>query len=442
MHLHRLISLAAALTAPAALPATAQPDLLAGQTIPIRSIDPGDDDFADLEPLIALIGEARVVQLGEQTHGDGAAFLAKVRLVKFLHQRMGFDVLVWESGMFDCRVVDDKLREGVPTMDAHAHGVFGIWRYSAQVRPLLDYVADSHATDRPIATAGMDTQFTSDHGTGEWARRVRALFADAGVPPSPDADAALRFFAPAGGEAFSAVIAGEIGGDTKRGLEALAMDAAASRPARVARHGEPEADFFARVIDDMREWVRFAEANARGASMNNIRDARMGDNLAWLADEYYKGRRLIVWEATMHAVHRACEIETGLPFTYDGLITAGERARSILGDAVFTVGFTAARGTAARLGMAPSRLEAPREGSLEAAALATGRRFLWIDFRSAPPDHPLRARFSARPLGYAPMHAVWPDQMDAMFYTEEMFPSTAERTHPPTYRLRVEPADD
>lgn len=438
MHLHRLISLAVALVAPAA---HAQPDLLAGQTVPIRSIDPGDDDFADLEPLIPLIGDARVVQLGEQTHGDGAAFLAKARLVRFLHERMGFDVIVWESGMFDCRVVDERLRAREPTMEAHAHGVFGIWRFSAQVRPLLDYIAESHTTDRPIATAGMDTQFTSDHGTGEWAKRVRAHFDDAGAPLSPDADAALRFFA-AGSNAGRAVIDGEIESDTKRGLEALAMDAAASRPARVARHGELEAEFFARVIDDMREWVRFAESNVRGAPLNNIRDARMGDNLAWLADEYFSGRRLIVWEATMHAVHRASEIETGLPFTYDGIVTAGERARETLGDALFTVGFTAARGRAARLGMNPVALDPPAEGSLEAAALATGRRFLWIDFRSAPAGHPLRTRLVDRPLGYAPMIAVWPDQMDAMLYTEEMFPSTTGPMHAATDRLRDDAFDN
>ncbi len=52
-----------------------------------------DDDFSDLAPLAAAIGDARIVQLGETTHGDGAAFLAKVRLVKFLHQHHGFDVL-------------------------------------------------------------------------------------------------------------------------------------------------------------------------------------------------------------------------------------------------------------------------------------------------------------------------------------------------------------
>jgi len=52
--------------------------------VPIRSIDPTipDDDFADLKPLVAAVGRSRMVVLGEQSHGDGATFLAKGRLIK------------------------------------------------------------------------------------------------------------------------------------------------------------------------------------------------------------------------------------------------------------------------------------------------------------------------------------------------------------------------
>src|ERR1041385_1753084 len=110
---------------------------------PIRSIDPrpADDDFADLQFLRAAIGDSRVVQLGEQSHGDGAVFLAKDRLIKFLHREMGFDVLVWESGMFDCREADRSLRkpENDPEV-AWREGVFGIWAATAQVKPLLEYI--------------------------------------------------------------------------------------------------------------------------------------------------------------------------------------------------------------------------------------------------------------------------------------------------------------
>src|SRR5688500_14617591 len=65
---------------------------IATHAVAVRSIHPDDEDFSDLLPLISAIGPARVVQLGEPSHGAGAAFAAKVRLIKFLHQRMGFDV--------------------------------------------------------------------------------------------------------------------------------------------------------------------------------------------------------------------------------------------------------------------------------------------------------------------------------------------------------------
>ena len=88
--------------------AESQPDpraqWLREHAVAVRTIDPSlaEDDFADLRPLIGLIGDARVVGLGEPTHGDGAHFHAKTRLIRFLHEVMGFDVLVWESGMYDC----------------------------------------------------------------------------------------------------------------------------------------------------------------------------------------------------------------------------------------------------------------------------------------------------------------------------------------------------
>ena len=78
----------------------------------VRSIDAADEDFGDLEPLIDAIGSARVVQLGEPNHGAGTSFAAKVRLIKFLHRRMGFDVLVWESGFYDLELTQASMRAG------------------------------------------------------------------------------------------------------------------------------------------------------------------------------------------------------------------------------------------------------------------------------------------------------------------------------------------
>lgn len=69
-------------------------EVLAQRAVAVRSIDPGDEDFADLQPIARALRNARIVLLGEATHGDGGTFLAKSRLIKFLHQELGFDVLV------------------------------------------------------------------------------------------------------------------------------------------------------------------------------------------------------------------------------------------------------------------------------------------------------------------------------------------------------------
>ncbi len=71
--------------------------------IPLKSIDPNETDFADLDGFGKAVGDARIVFLGEQTHGDGATFHAKTRLIKYLHETKGFDVLAFESGLMDCQ---------------------------------------------------------------------------------------------------------------------------------------------------------------------------------------------------------------------------------------------------------------------------------------------------------------------------------------------------
>ncbi len=65
-------------------------DWLKANATPLLNTTPGNPDFSDLMPLKAAIGDARIVLLGEQSHGDGLIFLIKTRLIEFLHKEIGF----------------------------------------------------------------------------------------------------------------------------------------------------------------------------------------------------------------------------------------------------------------------------------------------------------------------------------------------------------------
>src|SRR5580765_1320307 len=92
---------------------------------PIASIvSTPQDDFADLRFFKDVIGERRLVQLGESGHGVGQFDSAKVRLIKFFHEQMGFDVIAFESSIFECFAANANATSSV---DMLQRSIFTVW---------------------------------------------------------------------------------------------------------------------------------------------------------------------------------------------------------------------------------------------------------------------------------------------------------------------------
>ena len=64
--------------------------------------------------------------------------------------------------------------------------------------------------------------------------------------------------------------------------------------------------------------------------------------------------------------------------------------------------------------------------------------FLFVDFRSLPGDHWFREPMLSGMMGYDQWYADWTRQVDAVFFTREMMPSTRTGLNPGGIALTVE----
>ena len=382
-----------------------------------------DDQFEDLAPLAEHIGDARIVMLGEQTHGDGAAFLAKTRLIAFLHERMGFDVLCFESGMFECEHAWKRISAGDDVRASIESAVFPIWTRSQQFVPLIDYIAVRSKADLPLEVAGYDCQLTGA-ASREWPNEVRAV---------------LAWFPHDQPPADSGGVEDLVDRIVNHGkLDHLADAASLRGIAATLRNPDTEVDATpversraAQLFDSLAGAVEARIPSEDGVWIDafNARDAAGADNLHWLATERYPDRRIIVWCASMHMLRDHGAIDTRTEsLDYTGLRSMGDRASEQLGDdAVYSIACTTYSGNAGLPWAEPWFVSPAPAGSFEALCHEAGLDNAFVPLGETDGAAPLDGEFTARPLGNAPMNAVWSRHTDAFLFQRAMTPSTQFR---------------
>lgn len=436
------------LSATAVAAGDALQEALAASAVPIRSIDPRDTGYADLLPLISSIGDARVVLLGEPSHGSGGAFAAKVRLIRFLHQRMGFDVVAWESGMHALQATEAALDGNEDPVSAARRGIFPIWSAAEEVRPLFEYARATRSTPRPLAMAGIDVQFTAPGAADYLASDLRAFLA-------APADAELRrhtlsladTLLAASGKLrqrpqppASTISLTEADRDAvTRPADALLAALQERRPEFLRTHSGLRIEFIEHSIENLRADALNTWERRRGVQSSdgwNRRDTRMAANLRWLLDQRFRGRKIVVWGHNAHLMHAwfaANWAAVAHEPVAGGMAPLGALLTQQPG--VYAMAFTTFEGEENWTNGQKRGVIAPApQGSLEARLHAIGNPYAFVDLRAVSRRlsgavGPVSLRIS----GFGPPTApygndVVPDlarAFDGVFYIDRMSPATA-----------------
>ncbi len=131
---------------------------------PLRSVEPGGDT-RDLRPLDRMVGDARVVGLGEATHGSHDFFALKDRVFRRLVEEKGFRTFVleapWSTGLrLDAYVVHG---EGDPRriMREEFQRDYRWWNTTDHLR-LIEWMRAYNVRhpDDPVRFVGDDTAWT------------------------------------------------------------------------------------------------------------------------------------------------------------------------------------------------------------------------------------------------------------------------------------------
>jgi len=406
---------------------------LAEHAAPVRSISPADEDVSDLMPLVKWIGDSRVVALGEVTHGDGAAFQAKARLVRFLHEVMGFDVLAWEAGFFDVPRVDAALRSDMPLEDAAALGLYRIWWNSAEVRPVLAYVRSTQSTRRPIQTVGFDSRVSQDVSRAELFPAMIFEFFDrldpALISKQERADLTKMSIGLLPQDYYDHPGERVYNRELPRRLVAV-IDR--RRADLLVRSSPREIDYVRQSLVSLMNMDRALGGQAaKGQGEDGYtRDAAMAENLRWLLDGPLAGHKVIVWAHNYHVQRDAAPEGSSAFLEKKGKTQSGPMGlhlSRVLGRDLYVIGFLAHHGRYGYAGEAPADLPAVEPGSLEGLFHAAGKPWLLLDLRSLPADHWLRGPLSTGLYFYEPQTTNVPRLFDAVFFIDEQKPSTAVR---------------
>jgi protein-L-isoaspartate(D-aspartate) O-methyltransferase len=317
------------------------PELIRQAAEPFSSVE-----NADLQPLLERIGDARLVLIGEATHGTSEFYRIRAEITQALVQRKNFDFVAIEADWPDAYRIHDFVthKERAEPHDWEAFSRFPTWMWRNQevldfIHWLRDFNLQHRSPARRVGFYGLDlySLFTSVDCVLNYLDRV---------DPPAAAAARVRYgcLTPWEGDPATygrATLTGQYR-SCEREVVRMLQDLSQRRVAASVLDGEDlfDAQLNARLVADAEQYYRIMYYGSDESW--NHRDTHMFETLRLLLGRYGSGAKAVVWEHNSHLGNAAAT-----QFGKHGQLNVGQLCRQAFGKNVYAIGQGTDHGTVA-----------------------------------------------------------------------------------------------
>ncbi|MBW6483315.1 MAG: erythromycin esterase family protein [Vicingaceae bacterium] len=366
-----------------------------------------------------VLAGVEIVGLGEQSHSDGPTFEAKVRLIKFLHEDLGFNVIAFESGLYDCSKANELIKNRTIENDTNYlnRAIFGVWN-CRELHQLAKYIDETQKTPNPLHLTGFDCQFAGLTSRDYFIQDVNDF---------------LLYI--------------ENRSNQKLNIDTARLNNSLKELAKYSNFFKklsPEDTLFlSNTIDTLLsvinthnivdEQISFWKQVFKSVKVDYrkkyvyktspvLRDSMMAENLKWIVNEQYKNQKVILWSANTHLANSTKSVDSKY-LSKNKLM--GNYLKDEFSDKYYFMAFTSYGGDVTGLWLIDFiiKLRKKNKNSVEQFLYNIGYDYSFMDLRKQISENNPYF-YNSRIFGHNPDDMNLYKVVDGLFYIKEMYPAT------------------
>lgn len=128
---------------------------------PLKSVEPGYPETSDLNVFDKLIGDSKIVALGEVSHGSSEIYKMKDRLVRYLVPNKNFSIFSLEASMPESYMMNEYTTNGKGDPKAFLDGM-GFWTWQTEeMLSIINWIKKYNETSsHKVQFTGFDMLYT------------------------------------------------------------------------------------------------------------------------------------------------------------------------------------------------------------------------------------------------------------------------------------------